>query len=280
VVAPAVTCITSIEREHTDRLGNTLAAIAGEKAGIVKAGVPCVVGPLAPEALERVEARAHELGAPLARLGHEFDMRIDPAGGPSGEQVLHYAEAAGFELVAALPLLGEHQATNAALALACVRRLAAHDDAALTSAVRSALARAVLPGRCEVVQREPWIVIDSAHTAASAEALAAVLAGIPGKRRHLVLSLSADKDLAAILPVLLATADEVTLTRADRNRSLPPDELAQAVREVDARIETRIVEDPAQALRSARAALAADGRLCAAGSFYLAGIARRVLGPG
>ena len=80
--------------------------------------------------------------------------------------------------------------------------------------------------------------------------------------------------------MLLATADEVTLTRADRHRSTAPEELAKAVRELDARIETRIVEDPTQALRSARAALGADGRLCAAGSFYLAGIARRVLGPG
>jgi dihydrofolate synthase / folylpolyglutamate synthase len=274
VVAPAVACITSIEREHTEKLGDTLGQIAGEKAGIAKPGVPLVTGALPDEAAAVVEARARELGCPLVRLGKElgFELFADELDGSR----FRVADG-GFELEAALGAPGRHQAANAALALACVRRAGVVDDAALRAAAPHAFAATSLPGRIEILARAPWIVVDGAHTAASARALAATLRRIPRERSHLVLSVSAGKDLVAICEALVPEADVVTVTRAEPVRSLDPQLVAEAVRAVAGRAEVRVVPNPHLALRAARESLAPGGLLCASGSFYLAGIARRVL---
>jgi dihydrofolate synthase/folylpolyglutamate synthase len=274
LVEPAVCCITSIELEHTDKLGSTLAAIAGEKAGIAKAGVPLVVGALEPEAARVVEARARALGCPLARLGHELELELLDED-LFGTRFRLRDGAFRAELALATP--GRHQVSNAALALACVRRLACVDDAALAKAAELAFASVKLPGRIEICSRAPWIVVDGAHTAASARALAATLQRIPRRRSHLVLSVSGGKDLAAICAALVPEADVVTVTRAEPIRSLDPKLVAEAVRAVGPGVELRVVPNPHLALRAARELLGPEDLLCVSGSFYLAGIARRVL---
>jgi dihydrofolate synthase/folylpolyglutamate synthase len=273
-VRPAVACVTTIELEHTDRLGATLAAIAGEKAGIAKPGVPLVVGALPEEALAVVIERAASLGAPLVRLGRELEARV-LAQAPEGQRV--WLRDGDAEVEAWLPALGAHQAANAALALACARRAAGLDAAELAAAAPRGLARAGLPGRIEVVSREPLVVIDAAHTAASARALAQVLAGFPRRRTHLVLSVSAGKDLDAILAACLPLASEATLTRAEPRRSLDPAEVAAAVRRAAPDLPLRVVPNPHLALRAAFEALGPGDCLCATGSVYLAGVARSVL---
>ncbi len=173
---------------------------------------------------------------------------------------------------------GRHQAANAAQALACVRRLGlAPSDAALCEAARTAFARLRLPGRAEILSRRPAIVVDAAHTAASAAALVALLESFPRRATHLVLSVSADKDLGALLARLLPGVDRVTVTRAEPSRSLDPRDLAAAVRAAAAGIELRVVPNPHLALRAARAEVREDELLVATGSFYLAGLARRIL---
>ncbi|NNL66218.1 MAG: dihydrofolate synthase, partial [Myxococcales bacterium] len=161
VVDPAVACITSLELEHTDVLGDTLAAIAREKAGILKPGRPAVIGPLAPEAAAVVEARAKEIGAPLARCGHEFDVTVRAADAAGLEIALRDG---GDEQVVRLPLLGAHHALNAALAVAAVQRLPGVEPAALEAALPVAFANVALPGRVERVSIDPPIVVDAAHT--------------------------------------------------------------------------------------------------------------------
>ncbi len=121
------------------------------------------------------------------------------------------------------------------------------------------------------------MLVDSAHTAASAAALAEVLSRIPSRRTHLVLSISAGKDSEAILTSLLPHVDEVTATRAEPIRSLAPRDIAQLVRAAAPRVAVRVVPNPHLALRAAREGLAPDDLLCATGSIYLAGIARSVL---
>jgi dihydrofolate synthase/folylpolyglutamate synthase len=273
-VTPAVACITTIELEHTDKLGETLAAIAGEKAGILKPRVPAVAGALPEPARRVVEKRAHELEAPLAWLGEDFQAEVlaeDTRG-------LRLALRDGpLELDARVPVLGAHQAANAALALACVRR-AGVADALLTEAAPRGLASVRLPGRAELLSRAPWILVDGAHTAASARALARVIERLPRRRHHLVLSVSAGKDLDSILDALLPGADQVTVTRAEPTRSQDPAAIAAAVLRAAPRLELRVVPNPHLALRAAAEALAPDDLLCATGSVYLAGIARGVLG--
>jgi dihydrofolate synthase / folylpolyglutamate synthase len=274
-VVPDVTCLTTIELEHTDKLGSTLAAIAGEKAGILKPGVPLVTGPLPSEAEAVVAARVRELGLEWSRLGAEIHVAVEDAG---LEGSWLRATDGSFALEAALPLLGAHQATNAALALACVRRLPGRaPDATLAPAAHRALAGARLPGRVELVGRRPWLVVDAAHTAASARALAAALAPIPRARTHLVLSVSAGKDLAAILAALLPLAHSVSVTRAEPVRSLEPGALAAAVAAAAPGVPVRCVPNPHLAVRAAREALGPEDLLVATGSVYLAGIARAVL---
>jgi dihydrofolate synthase/folylpolyglutamate synthase len=275
VVQPAVACITTIELEHTDKLGGTLAAIAGEKAGILKAGAPVVMGELRPEAAAVVEARAAALGVPAARLGREIRVEV-LAQGLAGLRLR--VRDGDLELEAQLPVLGSHQADNAALALACARRLTGGPDGdALRAAAACGLAAARLPGRVEVIGHAPWRIADGAHTGASARALVRALAVLPRRRSRLVLSVSAGKDLAEILAALLPAFDEVTVTRADAVRSLQPAEVAAAVRAAAPEVPVHAVPNPFLALRAAREGLGAGDLLCATGSVYLAGIARRVL---
>ena len=274
VVAPAVTCITQIELEHTDRLGSTLAAIAGEKAGILKPGVPLVAGDLAPEAREVVGARAAELGVPVTWLGREFRVRIV---GRDEDGLRVRIEDGPLRVEARLPVLGDHQAGNAALALACAARSGIASIGELAAAASRGLAGVRLPGRAELVGRRPWLLVDSAHTPASAGALARTLVEIPSRRTHLVLSISADKDVRGLLDALLPLAHSVCLTRAEPARSLDPAAIAAVVRAAAPDLPVSVVPNPHLAVRAAAGALAEDELLCATGSVYLAGIARRVL---
>ncbi len=279
-VAPAVTCITSIELEHTDKLGTTLGAIAGEKAGILKPGVPLILGNVAPEAESVIRARAAAVGAPVEALGRDFGVEIVREG-LDGLELRWTRGGSSFEVE--LPLLGRHQAANAALAIAVARQL--HPELTperLAVAAREAFATARLPGRVELFSRAPWILVDSAHTAASAHELAHVLAALPCRALHLVISISAGKDLAAMVGALAPHASRITATRAQASRSLEPDTIAHAIRSAEGaggRAPVQVVPNPHLAIRAAREALAPDAALCVTGSVYLAGIARGILAP-
>ena len=274
VITAAVSCITNIEFEHTQQLGNTLAEIASEKAGILKSGVPAVIGDLRDEAAEVVEARARELGAPVAWLGRDFDFEVldrDLEG-----QSIRLTDGS-LRVDVRIAALGSHQARNAALALACVARApGVVQGEPLIEAAERGFAASRLPGRVELIGRAPWLLVDSAHTGASAAALAAVLRRIPRRRSHLVLSISAGKDADAILRHLLPEVNVVTVTRAEPVRSLSPSEIATAIRAAAPGVSIQVVPDPQLALRAAREELGAEDLLCVSGSIYLAGIARRV----
>jgi len=277
-VLPAATCITSIELEHTDKLGSTLAEIAAEKAGILKTGVPLVLGPVAPEADAVIRSRAAERKVPVAQLGRDFQVEVRGASLDGME--IHWSNGR-TSIDAQLPVLGPSQASNAALAIALASELGAAGDLDdFAACVTAGLRTAVLPARAELLGREPWVVVDAAHTAASARELARVLARLPARDLHLVLSVSADKDLDAMLKAVLPCATRVTVTRAVTSRSLEPVVIADAIRAsraTDGHTELRVVPNPQLAVRAARESLAPDGALCVTGSVYLAGIAREIL---
>jgi len=273
VVAPAVACVTSIELEHVEVLGATLAAIAGEKAGILKPGLPAVLGALPAEARDVVRARARALGCPLAELGRDFDAVLC-AEEPLAQRVR--LEDGPLRVEAHLPAPGSPTRQNAALAFACVRRSGLVADDRLASTAAASLEAARLPGRLERVGDAPLRLVDSAHTPDSARALAQVIDALPRRRSHLVLSVSAGKDVEAICAALAPRADAVTLTRADAHRSLDPARLAAALRALAPALASRVVPNPHLALRAARETAAPDDLLVAAGSVYLAGIAREV----
>jgi dihydrofolate synthase/folylpolyglutamate synthase len=253
IVSPEATCITSIELEHTDKLGDTIEAIAGEKAGIIKPGVPCYIGALPPGAEAVVRTRAASLGAPVLKLGDEIEVV------GQGE----------------LQVLGEHQVGNASLALAIVAALNVTDPGDLAS-IRRGLAAAKLPGRMELLSEKPWVMVDGAHTGASARALAKVLAANGVGRTTLLLSVSADKDLEAIFSALLPVVDDVVVTCADPHRSMPAKALASLLIGHRPDLTVRTIADPSEAASEALKAAREGSALVAAGSIYLAAVALNV----
>ncbi|MFP8873704.1 MAG: folylpolyglutamate synthase/dihydrofolate synthase family protein [Myxococcota bacterium] len=288
VVEPASTCVTQIELEHTDRLGDTLAAIAGEKAGILKSGVPCVAGRLEASAEAVVVARAEEVGAPLRRLGHEFDAVELEAGSeafqascPEGTgRGFLYRDAGGLEACLGLRVLGSHQIDNAALAVAAVGNLPGWSDSKLIESARIGLLEAHLPGRLELLQESPRVLVDSAHTARSAMALRRVLDETEVGVQIFVLSMSRDKNAKAVLSALISADSKIWLTRAEPHRSADPRELARLCQSLAPGCSVQWEEDPRIAIEAARRACGPDDLLCCSGSVYLAGIARAVLGRG
>jgi dihydrofolate synthase/folylpolyglutamate synthase len=283
VVRPAVTCITSIELEHTDKLGNTEEAIAAEKAGILKPGVPVVLGFLRPGAARVIRELAKSVSAPVLAQGEHFRVAADPSvPGAAGFRFDAKGSGSGddFSLHGSLAVPGRAAIVNAGLAIACVRALGAHTDAAVASAASEALARCLLPARIEVLASDPVVIVDAAHTGESARALADALATLAPDGFDLLLSVSSDKNLAPVLDALLPGSRRVWVTRADPIRSLACDALAKSISEHSPGLPLETIEDPAEAARRARSAVSPGGRLCAAGSVYLAGIVRRVLGSG
>ncbi len=277
IVHPDVACISTIELEHTDILGDRIESIAFEKSGIVKPGIPCVVGPLPGPARDVVRERANEVGAPLREFGVDFeiDIQSEPPPVATGPvpRAFRYRERGGFEVDARLNVLGDHQAVNASLAIAAVRCLGGYSDDSLERAVREGLPRVELPGRVEIIAREPWVLVDEAHTVASTEALVKLLPAFEASECHLVLSISRDKKLGAILRSLLPSFDRVIVTRSEKHRSMDPVKLAAEIRQ-RGHVDVEVCPDPRRAVQQARKGVGRRGLLCAAGSIYLAGIAR------
>lgn len=284
VVQPAATCVTQIELEHTERLGHTLGAIAGEKAGILKPSVPAVAGRLRPSAEAVVVARAVEVGAPLRRLGKEFEALVlneasevadDCASG--ARQSFRYRDERGFEAHLDLGVLGEHQVDNAALAVALIQSLPDWTDAALIDAARVGLLQARLPGRVELVSEHPFVLVDSAHTVESALGLCRVMQSLPAAARRFVISMSRDKNAESVLSALNLSESDVWVTRAEPHRSSDPSDLARICERVAPGCKVHWEDDPQVAIEAALGACGSDDLLCCTGSVYLAGIARAML---
>jgi dihydrofolate synthase/folylpolyglutamate synthase len=246
---PAVSVITSISYDHTAILGRTLGAIAREKAGIMRPGRPALLAEQRPAAMEALRATCREIGAAcevVAPLEHD------------------------------VPLAGEHQRQNAALAIAAARALGAEVD---TDLIARALRRLRWPGRFEVLDGDPPIVLDGAHNGASAEALAQTLKEFAGGRPiELVVGINRDKDARAVLRPLLPLASAVWATEAaDNARALSAMELAKlcGALGVTAHIPTNLTEGLQAATEAGRTR---GGVVCVTGSLMLVGQARATLG--
>lgn len=265
---PFASVITHIALDHMDFLGHTLAAIAAEKAGIVKPGVPLVADALEREAGEVVAQRCQAEGAPLLVLGRHFTAATDDEGfayhGPGGD--LHGA---------VLALRGTHQVHNAALALAataCAPRRWQPDEAAR----REGLASVAWPGRLETLA--PGFLIDAAHNPDGAAHLAASLAGLAHGRVVLLLGVLADKDAEGIVAWLLPRAAAVVCAQPESPRALSAAALAALVRRSAGELPVDEEAVVAQAVAKAKARAAALGlSVVACGSIYFIGAVRRLL---
>jgi dihydrofolate synthase/folylpolyglutamate synthase len=282
---PEVTIITSISFDHMRQLGHTLAAIASEKAGIVKPGVPVISGVVAGEPRQVIAERAQALAVPLFQRGMHYDFATLEAAWPT--ESFDYREPAvdpSYRLDGVkLAMLGRHQAANASAAICAVQRLRERGWQIGDGAVRGGLAAARTPARIELIAGNPPVILDVAHNPASIEALLAVLrerfsdrAGIG--RRILVFASSMDKDHAAMLRRLVPDFDAIVLTRyVDNPRAMDPEGLlaeAVAVQQRLAPESRRAALDttatPAAAWDRARQLAGPSDLIVCTGSFFLA----------
>ena len=273
VIIPLVSVITSLSYEHTAWLGDTLAQIAFEKAGIIKPDTPVVSAPQAEEALAVIERVCAERGAPLTVIGRDWQYRPGPL--RADGQAFDVRPPIGGILPARwtrfkLPLLGRHQILNGACAVAALAHLPS-DRFPLTAAdlVRG-LATVEWPGRAEVLSRRPLVLVDGAHNGDSARCLAQTLSDwFPGQRWSIVVGTLTDKDHAAILRALASVAAHLIVTRSRSPRATDPALLAQLAAELG--VPTSLAPDVPAALD---AALARGDAICLTGSLSIAAEAR------
>ncbi|RPI25783.1 MAG: bifunctional folylpolyglutamate synthase/dihydrofolate synthase [Chloroflexota bacterium] len=232
IVIPRVAVITSLSYDHTHILGNTLAEIAGEKAGIIKPGIPVVLAPQKDEARQTVERIAAERGSPLVQVGR--DVRFEPlAHSLEGQSLLVWPAGAQAPLELSIPLLGEHQVENAATAFATLQTACQAGFAVSDEAIRQGFASVYWPGRFEVLRRDPPVVIDSAHNRDSALKLRKTLDDyFPSFPVIMVFGASEDKDIPGMLTELLPRVNSVIVTRSFHPRAANPDQLVQTITEM------------------------------------------------
>jgi dihydrofolate synthase/folylpolyglutamate synthase len=222
VGTPAATVLSRIDIDHEAVLGATLPAIAAEKAAIIRAGL-ALSAAQAPEVTEVICRRAAAAGVPLLLEGRDLHVRLEARS--RGGQVLH-CQGPGWALERLrLSLLGTYQPSNALLAVAAARHLGAGEGA-----IRQGLERVRWPGRFQVIEGDPTLVLDAAHNPAGARALAGSLrehfGGVP---LTLIVGVFRDKDAAAILGALGPLARRLILTRVDHPRAAAPEALRRLV---------------------------------------------------
>jgi dihydrofolate synthase / folylpolyglutamate synthase len=265
VVKPEVCIITSISYDHMEVLGDTLAKIATEKAGIVKPGVPVVTAPQVPEAMEAIEKICRERKAQLIKAGQDFSWqtgKFDEKG-----QSFHL-KGLLTEYDLKIPLLGEHQVENAACAAAAAEILAGAEKKITKSAMVRGLQKVDWPGRLQVLRKKPWLVIDGAHNVYSMQKLGEALRKyFKYDRLILILGFSADKDVPGMLDEAVKITKDIIVAASTSPRSAKP---AALVEEFARRgVKARAAESVPGALKLALADAKPNDLICATGSIFL-----------
>ncbi len=269
VLSPLVTCITPVGFDHREFLGDTLAAIAGEKAGILKRGCPAVVARQPAEASDTILKRALDLDVPVSLEDRDFAIA------PSA-QGFAFSSPEGRLANVTVGLRGGHQQSNAAVAIRALELARLRGLPVPEAAVRDGVAGVRWPGRLETIARDPEIVLDGAHNPPAAAALASAWAELyPGRRTHLVVGVLADKDAAHILSALAPLAARIIATQPASSRALPAEILARQVRGLKP---VEVVPIAEEAIRWARSSCASEDVILICGSLYLAGEVRAILG--
>ncbi|MBO9443782.1 folylpolyglutamate synthase/dihydrofolate synthase family protein [Phaeobacter italicus] len=265
VITPELSIITPVSIDHEQFLGNTIAKIAAEKAGIIKRGVPVVVGPQHEDALEVIEATAARLGAPVLAYGQHWHVQEE-----RGRLV--FQDENGLLDLPLPALLGAHQIQNAGAALAALRHLGADEaacEAAMTNAEWPARMQRLKTGPLVEAAGDAELWLDGGHNAAAGIALADVLADLPKRPTHLICGMLNTKDVKGYMAPLAAQAASLTaISIPDEINTLSAEETEAAAKSVGLEATTA-----ANTMAALQAILAKDptARVLICGSLYLAG---------
>lgn len=294
VCAPTLSMITSISFDHQQQLGNTLAKIAAEKAGIIKHEVPVIHGVRVQEARDVIRRVAESHGSDLWELGVDFDAQITPIPPPRKSQLeflrltdrVPSVQTTNYQL----GMLGRHQGDNAALVIAAWQRLIADGWALPTHAIQQSLSETQVPARVEIVQESPTIIIDSAHNEASIQALMDTLHSyFEVERRTIIFACSKDKKYREMLQMILPKCDRLILTQYHSNprfvqverlealaQELKADALSSDAPGANLGGKTELLSAPNfdEAIRFAMHRASTNELICITGSFFIASEAR------
>ncbi|WP_457645143.1 bifunctional folylpolyglutamate synthase/dihydrofolate synthase [Profundibacter sp.] len=266
---PALTVITPVSIDHTQFLGETLTEIAGEKAGIIKRGVPCIVGPQPDEALEVIEATANRLGAPLMVHGQHWHVWEERGR-------LIYQDETGLLDLPLPALIGAHQIQNAGIAIAALRQLG-FDETACEAAVTNAK----WPARLQRLKHGPLmdtagtaeLWLDGGHNPAAGQALSEALTRLPTRPLHLICGMLNTKDITGYLRPLAQHAKSLhAVSIPGEAATLPAAETAKAAKQVG--METHIADNVQSAIADI-IQTDPNARILICGSLYLAGAVLR-----
>jgi dihydrofolate synthase / folylpolyglutamate synthase len=281
VADPRVAVITNVDYDHQKYLGSRLEEIAMEKAGIIKPRSYAKAGPLSvvcasddPVVRSIVEAQCRASGAGCIHALDEASVETEPD--TLGRFRLKVSFPAGLLLDLRIPLPGEHQVRNAVAAIRALMVLQAEGFPIEAQDIQEGIEAARWPGRLELVDGRPPIILDGAHNAAGAEHLRRYCDRfLRSKRVVLLFGVMRDKDVADIAGKLFPLASEIVLTAAESERSAEPAWIAALLPEYQQRC--HCTRDPQEALKVARRLASPDGIILAAGSLLLVGDLRRAL---
>lgn len=273
VITPLVSAITNVALDHQAYLGQTVGAIAFEKAGIIKPHVPVVLGRLTSEAMDVIAPVVLERQSPCFRFERDFQAEGDPVAG------FHYVGLRRSYHNLSCPLPGRHQLENAACALAMVEVASEQGFRISEKAIRSGLQRVRWEGRLEIVEHRPLLLLDGAHNPAAAKVVAAYLADYrclhPESRVILVTSIMRDKDREEFFRIMLPVIDTVIVTQAQVRRASSVEELRGILDKLG--VSPHESSPPAEALALARRLAAPDDVICVTGSLMLVGEVKALL---
>jgi dihydrofolate synthase / folylpolyglutamate synthase len=273
--------------DHTYLLGNTLAEIAGEKGGIIKPGVPVVLAPQEDEARMVIEKIAAERGSPLIQVGsdllyapleHSLDGQTLQVWARADQEKMDQAVEAGGSngwtpTRLQIPLLGYFQVENAATAYAALQVFSQRALPIRADAIQQGFHTVRWPGRFEILQRNPPVVVDSAHNRDSARKLRVALDDyFPGKEVVLVFGASEDKDIHGMFAELMPRVDQVIATQSFHPRAIAPEPLIELAHQFGKQVHS--VPDVADALQEALRLAGDDKLVLVAGSIFVTAGAR------
>ncbi|HUX88503.1 MAG TPA: Mur ligase family protein [Chloroflexota bacterium] len=282
VVQSVAAVLTNVGLDHTEILGDTVDAIARDKVGIAKPGVPFVSGVSQPVVAEIVRARCQDVAAPLWQAGRDFSwqtLELRPDGARFNLE-LPSRRYGDLELA----LLGQHQVHNAVVAVAGVAALERAGFPVAEAGLRTALRTVRVPGRLEVVRREPLVVLDGAHNPDKMLALVEALTALyPNRSLIGVLAFKRGHHLEATIAPILSRLSRVIVTTFDattdfgRGQAVDPDEIAIVCARLAPNLPRLIEPDPSVAVRLAISEAAPNDVVCVTGSLYLVGAVRPLL---